>query len=216
MKMRISSFLCILVILFAAKYAKAQDVEHDYQSRIKLDLSFKPVKKVKFTFSPELRFEDGFTLDKYLLEADVKYKATKLISLGASYGLVGNKRNEKDTEHLSRYSISAIVKKDIDRFEPSFRFMYSNYADDEIADKNYLRFKASLGYDIPKCKLTPFVAAQAFYQLNENELYKMRYALGADYKLFKDNYIQASYKLDYYQNEYKNRHIFTLGYKLKF
>lgn len=215
--MKTLNILSILAIILTATYSvKGQDVDNDYQSRVKLDISINPIKKVRFTLSPELRFDESLSLDEYLLEGEVKYKTSKLITLGASYGLVGNLRDEKETEYLSRYSISAILKTDIERFEPSFRFMYSNYADDEIDDKNYLRFKAALKYDIPKCKLTPFVAAQAFYQLSGEDFYKMRYALGADYKLAKNNYIQAGYKLDYYQNEYKNRHIFTLGYKLKF
>ena len=79
-----------------------------------------------------------------------------------------------------------------------------------------MRYKASLDYNIPNSKITPFVAVEAFQKLSDADLYKMRYAAGFDYKLFKKNYIGVDYKFDYYQNEYKNRHILSVGYKIKF
>ena len=206
----------LIFFIVMGKTLYAQETENEFQARTKLDVSFKPVKKLKLTLTPELRFDDEFTLDKYLFEGEISYKAMKYLSFAGSYGLVGNIRKSKDTEYSSRYAFSTILKKEFNRFEPSFRLMYSNYADDEIDDKKYMRYKAALKYDIANCKITPSAAVQAFQQLNGGGLYKMRYAVGIDYKLFKNNFLGASYKLDYYQNEYKNRHILSIGYKLKF
>lgn len=203
-------------LLLSAITTEAQEKENEYQTRAFIDLSFKPIKKLKLSLLPELRFDENFSLDKYLIEGEAEYKALKFLFFGASYGFIGNLRNIKDTEYFSRYAFYTTLKKDFDRFEPSFRFMYSNYADDEKGDKNFLRYKASLKYDIANCKITPFVAVQAFQQLNDGGMYKMRYAAGADYKLFKKNYISANYKLDNYQNKNKNRHMVCVGYKLKF
>lgn len=211
----------VIVIAIAVYFAtdemlKAQEVLNDFQTRTDLDISFKPIKKLKLSLNPELRFDNNFSPDKYLLEGEVEYKALKMISFGASYGLVGKVRNEKSNSYYTRYSFSTTISKKFMRFDPSFRLMYSNYADDEIIDKNFLRYKAAISYNIRDCKITPFAAVQLFQDVNNRALYKTRYAAGADYKLFKKNYIKVSYKFDYYQNEYKNRHIFSVGYKLKF
>lgn len=208
---------CVAATLLVSSIStKAQEIENDYQTRIFTDISFKPIKKLKLSLIPELRFDEDFSLDEYLIEGEAEYRALKFLSFGASYGLVGNIRNEKGTEYFSRYSFNTTLKKKFNRFEPSFRLMYSNYADDGIIDKNFLRYKAALKYDIAICKITPFVAVQLFQELQDGGLYKTRYAVGANYKLFKKNYISLNYKLDYYQNEYKNRHIVSLGYKIKF
>ncbi|WP_319481364.1 DUF2490 domain-containing protein [uncultured Draconibacterium sp.] len=216
MKTRLILTIVFVISILATQRTFAQETENEFQTRTKLDMSFKPVKKVKFTITPELRFEDDFSLDKYLLEGILEYKASKLFTLGASYGLVGNVRDEKDTEYFSRYAFSATAQKEFGRFESSLRLMYSNYADDDVDDKNFLRYRAKVKYDIPDCKITPFVAVQLFQDLDNGGLHKTRYSVGADYKLFKKNYIGIDYKFDYYNTEYLNKHIISLGYKIKF
>lgn len=218
MKKKLLTTLVIAAFLIIGFGSFAQEVavENDLQTRTLLDVSFKPFKKVKFTFSPEFRFDTDFSLDKYLLEGEATYKFSKLFSATARYGLVGNLRNEKSTEYFGRYAFSAQLGKKFNRFEPSLRIMYSNYADDEVLDEKFLRYKAKLKYDIPNFKVNPYASVQLFQNLNAGGLYKMRYTFGADYKLFKKNYLGASYKLDYYNTEYLNRHIFSISYKIKF
>lgn len=200
----------------ASNTAMAQEVENEFQSRIGLDLSYKPIKKIKLSFTPEMRFDENFSLDKYLFEGGVEYKPVKFLELEAIYRFAVNLRDNKDTEYANRYSFGATAKKEFGRFEPSFRLRYGNDADDAEDDEEFMRFKAKLKYDIANCKITPFVATEAFQELGDAELYKMRYSAGLDYKLFKNNYLQASYKFDYYNKEYKNRNIVSLGYKIKF
>lgn len=209
------SALSLLILLFASP-AIAQEVDNEMQMRTELDLSYKPIKKLKLTFMPQLRFDEDFSLDKYLFETGVEYKPIKFLELGATYRFVVNPRDTKDTEYFNRYGFSATAKKEFGRFEPAFRLRYSNYADDDVSDKSFIRYKASLKYDIPNCKITPFVAAELFQQTDGGDLYKMRYSTGVDYKLLKKNYIGVSYKFDYYNTDYLNKHIISLGYKFKF
>jgi hypothetical protein len=217
MKTKMKHILIVPVIfILTAGVSFAQEIENEFQTRANLDLSFKPLKKLKLSFEPELRLDEDFSPDKYLLEGEVEYKAFKNISFAASYGFVGNIRNNKDTEYLNRYAFSAEYEKDFNRFEASFRLKYSNYADDDISDKNFLRYKLGLEYDIPDCKITPSLAVQPFQDLVDGGLYKTRYDFGIDYKLFKNNYLEVGYKFDYYNTEYLNKHIVSLGYKVKF
>jgi len=215
MKTRITIFI-LTILLIVGKNTFAQDTENEFQTRTKLDLSFKPFKKFKLNISPEFRFNEDFSLDKYHFEAEAEYKLLKFLELGATYRFVVNPRDTKDTEYFNRYAFSTTAKKEFGRFEPAFRLRYSNYADDDVSDKNFMRYKASLKYDIPDCKITPFVAAELFQNADGGDMYKMRYSTGIDYKLFKKNYLGVSYKFDYYNTEYLNRHIISLGYKIKF
>ncbi len=212
----IQAFIITAAIFTATVKTYAQEVENQFETRTEVELSFKPLKNLKLTFIPELRFDENLALDKYLFEGEADYKLAKYLSVGTTYRLVVNPRDTKDTEYFNRFGFNITAKKEIGRFEPAFRVEYSNYADDEITDKEFLRYKASVKYDIKNFKLTPFVAAEAFQDLSGSQLYKMRYATGFDYKLFKNNYLGAAYKLDYYNNEYKNKHIFSVGYKIKF
>jgi len=209
------AWFTIVLLLFVSK-AKAQETTNELQNRAELELVFKPLKKVKLIVLPQLRFDENFSLDKYLFETGVEYKALKFLELGVNYRFVVNPRDTKDTEYSNRYEFSATAKKEFGNFEPAFRLRYSNYADDDVTDKSYFRYKASLTYDIPDCKLTPFVAAELFQQVDGGDLYKMRYSTGLDYKLFKNNYLGVSYKLDSYNTEYLNKHIISLVYKIKF
>lgn len=213
-KSYLPALICLLML--ASQVLVAQEVENEIQTRTELELVYKPVKKLKLTFMPQLRFDEDFSLDKYLFEADAEYKALKFLELGATYRFVVNPRDTKDTEYFNRYAFSATAKKEFGRFEPAFRLKYSNYADDDVSDKSFMRYKTSLKYDIAKCKLTPFIAAELFQKVDGGDLYKMRYSAGVDYKLSKKNFIGISYKLDYFNQEYVNKHIITVGYKFKF
>ncbi len=194
----------------------AQDVINEFQTRTEFRASYSPIKKLKLTISPEFRFDDSFSLAKYHFEAGAAYKLNKQFTAGAKYRFVINPRDSKDTEYLSRYMFSLTYKKKLDRFTPSFRMAYSTYADDENTDSKYLRFKGGLNYDIANCKITPQIGIEAFRDQSEKELYKIRYIVGADYKLFKNNYIGIRYKLDFYRTAYYNKHIIGLNYKIKF
>jgi len=215
MKILGKTYLLLIILMTTGTVIIAQDVENDFEYRTSIKLSLKPLKKLKINFVPEARFKDDFDVDRYMLETELIYKPLKFLYLSGGYRFVINPRTEKETEYLHRYEFSATVKKDFERFEPSFRIRYTNYADDD-ADDNFLRYRAALSYNIKNCKLRPTLSAELFHQLSTNESYKMRYKLALDYKLFKKNYISAAYRFDYYLQEEKNKHIFSLGYKIKF
>lgn len=195
----------------------AQEVENDFETRASIILSKKLSDEWRLRLIPEIRLDENYDVNKYIIEGEARFKPTDLdiLALSAKYRFISDVKNNSDNEYLSRFALSATINEEFNRFEPSFRIRYSNYADDEITDKQFLRYKAALEYDIPKTSLTPFIGAELFHQLSDNELYKMRYSAGIDYKLFKKNYISLSYKLDYYLQDYRNKHIFDLAYKIK-
>ena len=216
MKIQIKNtyLLAFLFLLFASS-AQAQEVENEFQTRTSFTAKTKLFKNFKLSISPEFRFDENLSLDKYLLEAKASYKLFDYFSLGAGYRFYGNKRETKSTEYYNRYSLSAKYERSFYRFDPSIKVSYSNFSDDD-SDSNLLRYKAAVKYNIKKSKFSPYAGLEAFQETDGGDLAKMRYFLGTDYKICKKNYIQASYKFDYFQNEFKNKHIVSIGYKLKF
>lgn len=211
----IHMLLPLILLTLISQYLGAQTVENDFQSRTELKLSYEPIDKIRLSVTPEVRLDESFKMDKFLLEAGVQYKPFKVFSIGGSYRFIANTRNTKSTEYLHRFALDATYSKKIERWKPSFRLRYTNYTEDD-ANSDFLRYKAKVEYNIKNFKLSPVVGVEAFHELSDNEFYKMRYTLGFDYKLNKQNAISVGYKLDYYLQEYLNKHIVYVGYKFKF
>ena len=207
--------LVLSLLFFLALLAgRSQDVVNEFQERFYFDLGIKPIKQLQLEFIPEVRFEDDFSVDEYLLETELTYKPFRFLHLGGNYRFIINIRNNKETEYLNRYAIFTRFQKDIRRMTPSIRIMYTNYTDDDL-DGKYMRYKAMLKYNIPKCKLTPYLSAELFQHLEDNMIYKLRYKLKLAYEIFKNNFLEVSYRLDNYVHADRNRHIISLGYELK-
>jgi hypothetical protein len=208
----------ILLFLMATLYAGgafSQTVSNDFQTRTEVKLSYQPLDKLSLSLNPEIRWDESFQVDKYMLESGISYEPVKGLSLGGSYRFIINPRTTKATEYLHRFALFTSYKKKIERFEPSLRIKYTNYTED-ASQGEFLRYRAKLEYDIKSCLITPLISAEAFHNLSGNQIYKMRYTIGAEYKLNKKNSIALVYMLDYYLQEYRNKHILRLGYKYKF
>ncbi len=193
------------------------DVDVEYKYNIDFDFQIKLAKGLKLNLSPEFRFNDGY--DKLMLDGALSYKTFGCIYWGAMYRLEvdridGTYSHETDLYH--RYAFDVTYKDKFGRFTPSFRLRYNNFADEDIEDKEYLRYRAKVDYNIRKCKLTPYVAIEAFQKLEDNMLSKMRYSTGFDYKVNKSSSFSLDYKFDLFMLKYKNVNIFSAGYKYRF
>lgn len=204
-----------IVLLLLLPALAAQEVQNEFESRASFSLGYIINDEFRLKIIPEVRFDDNTTLDKYIFEGEAIYKPIKLISLSTKYRLIGIIQDDADTKHYNRYAVSATIKEDFKRFEAAFRIRYSNYSDDEITNKEFLRYKTALEYDISRTSITPYIGAELFHQLTSNKMFKMRYSAGVDYKLFKNNYLSLTYKYDYYLLVYRNKHIVDLSYSIK-
>ncbi len=206
--------LVSLLILFRVG-AFSQEITTEFQTRTELKLSFEPLDKLTLSLNPEIRWDESFAVGKYMLESGISYKPVKGLTLGGSYRFIINPRTTKATEYLHRFALYTSYKKKIARFEPSLRVKYTNYTED-LSQGEFLRYRAKIEYDIKGSKITPLLSAEAFHMLSGNQLYKMRYSLGAEYKINKKSSIGLGYMLDYYLQDYRNKHIINLGYTYKF
>lgn len=208
-------FILFLLGIMIAESAFSQTVNQDFQTRTELKLSFEPLDKLSLSLSPEVRWDESFGVSKYMLESGIAYKPVKGLSLGGSYRFIINPRESKTTEYLHRFALYTSYKIKIARFEPSLRVKYTNFTED-LSLGGFLRYRAKMEYDIKGSKITPLLSAEAFHYLADNQIYKMRYALGAKYKFSKKSSLELGYMLDYYMQDYLNKHIIKLGYKYKF
>lgn len=218
MRMKRVQILGILTFLSAVLLSSnllAQEVENQVQFRSSAAFSKNITSKLKVKVAPELRWRYSKGFDRFQLNSQLEYKLIKYADVFAGYRLVGDK--DEGINYYHKYQFGATGKIKLLDFKPSLRFMYTNYADDTESDKGaeFLRYKMSLEYNIPKCKLTPEIAFEGFYQLAESSIYKYRYKVGVDYKFSKRVTLSTGYKLDYIMNEYKNRHIVDVGLKVK-
>ncbi len=215
---RVSRVLGILAmtifLILSSVQGIGQVTQNDFQMRNSFEASIKLVKKLRLNLTPELRIDETFSVDRFLMAGELAYKPWKFLEVGGTYQFIVNPRPGKTTEFLNRYAFHVTFSKKIKRFDPAIRVKYTNYAEDE-PNSQFLKYKVSVNYDIPKCKLTPSVGIEAYHQLNDNYLYKLRYMAGARYALFKNNSIALEYKFDYYLKEYRNKHIISISYKIK-
>lgn len=205
-----------------------EDPEVLYKYRFGVDFQIKLAKGLKLNVEPEFRFNDGY--DKLLLNAGVSYKTFGCIYWGATYRLDVDRvesasssvdmsafgSGNYDSEVYHRYAFDVTYKDKFGRFTPSFRLRYNNFADDEVTDKEFMRYRAKVKYNIRKSKITPHVAVEFYQELGDNMLYKSRFATGFDLKTGKDSNIGLDYKFDLFALEYKNANIFSVGYKYRF
>lgn len=231
--MKIKRILLIpLLLLFTTISLYAEGVKGDpenvYKYRFGLDFGIKLTKGLKLNLEPELRFADGF--DNFILNGGLTYKTFGCIYWGATYRLVVDRvENTSSTissasyfssnykaEASHRYAFDVTYKNDFKRFTPSFRIRYNNFTDEDITDKEFLRYRAKLEYNIRKCKITPYGSVEWVQELNDMMLYKVRYLAGFEYKVNKKSSFSLGYTFDMFNLEYKNAHIFSAGYKVKF
>ncbi|MFI3277926.1 MAG: DUF2490 domain-containing protein [Rikenellaceae bacterium] len=191
------------------------------------DFQIKLTKGLKLNIEPELRYNGGY--DKFLLSGGLTYKTFGCIYWGATYRLIVDRGESKESTSSSifgfgdyesdtyhRYAFDVTYKDKFGRFTPSFRLRYNNFTDDGMDDREFLRYRAKVEYNIKRCKFTPSASVEAYQSMEENLLYKMRYSAGCDLKTGEKSSLSLDYKFDYFCLEYKNANIFSLGYKFKF
>ncbi|MFI3248466.1 MAG: DUF2490 domain-containing protein [Rikenellaceae bacterium] len=228
-KLILTTILLCGTLLTTYADGSADDVDVRYKYQFSADFQIKLAKGLKLNLEPELRFYEGY--DKLLLNGGITYKTFGCIYWGATYRLVVDRvestssstvnygvfgSDDYESEVYHRYAFDVTYKDKFGRFTPSFRLRYNNFADEEVDDKEFLRYRAKVDYDIRNCKITPFVAIEAYQEMEDNMLYKMRYSTGFDVKTGKKSALGFDYKFDFYTLEYKNANIFSVGYKYKF
>lgn len=110
-----------------------------------------------------------------------------------------------------RYDLGDELDPDDDKWgkkrEPEFK---------EAKDNTTLRSRLTAKWDIPKCKVTPFASVELYTRLDEwKGCDKLRYRLGASYKINKDNSVSLFYLYqDANDDDEPKGHAIGIGYSV--
>ena len=97
------------------------------------------------------------------------------------------------TTNETKYEYKSATGADLD--PNSYQLFEETALEEKDAKHNLtLRSRVNVKYDIPNCKVNPFASVELYTRLDEWKGYdKLRYRLGASYKINKDNSISLYY-----------------------
>ena len=97
------------------------------------------------------------------------------------------------TTNETKYEYKSATGDDLD--PNSYQLFEETALEEKDAKHNLtLRSRVNVKYDIPNCKVNPFASVELYTRLDEWKGYdKLRYRLGASYKINKDNSISLYY-----------------------
>ena len=207
--------ILIITILFSftTVFAKTEK----FGTWIEFTLTKKITKKLEFSFSPEFRLQDDFTLDEYNLDGKLAYKPWKFLDFAATYRINTNiKKN--DNVVSQKFLIDATGKTNYDRFDASLRNRFTNDAESGNVDWGniYYRPRAKLKYNIKGSKIEPFTSFELFLDLNNGYFDKGRFDVGFTRKIKKKHEFGMYYRLQDYFSDRGSINILGIDYGFKF
>lgn len=203
----------ILLIGFTITHAKTEK----FGTWIEVDITKKFLKKFEFSFIPELRLQDDFTVDEYIFEGKLGYEPFKFLGFAAAYRYDTNvKKNEDEISQSAVFDI--IGKTDYKRFKGSLRARFTNDTDggDVPWESFYFRPRAKLAYNIKGVKTEPYISYELFHSFREKEYFKSRFDVGFSRKFNKMHEVGLYYRLNDYFSDRGSIHILGINYGFKF
>ena len=117
------------------------------------------------------------------------------------------------TTNETKYEYKSATGDDLD--PNSYQLFEETALEEKEAKHNLtLRSRLNVKYDIPNCKVNPFASVELYTRLDEWKGYdKLRYRLGASYKINKDNSISLYYLFEDVNGE-SNGHAIGFEYSI--
>ncbi|NRA12089.1 MAG: DUF2490 domain-containing protein [Crocinitomicaceae bacterium] len=209
--------------------------QNDFGVWTGVDVRVPIIKKLDAGLQLESRFTNNVsTVDQSFVSPYLKFNLHKHIGLGVAYrfgnrpttGLLGG-----ETYH--RIGLDANFKDLLDlfmdksRLELDARIRLTHATDAGDLNNDYFRTRVKLGYNIPKTKLKPHVAAEFFLHFNDQMTYtstsltanhrfnKYRLRLGLEYPINKRHKLNVYYLVQPKIESVDTDFILGLGYKYK-
>jgi hypothetical protein len=207
--------LSTLIILFSFTAVEAKTEK--FGTWIEVGITKKFLKKFEFSFVPELRLQDDFTVDEYIFEGKLDYEPFKFLGFAAAYRYDTNvKKNEDEVSQSAVFDVT--WKADYKRFKASLRTRFTNDTDggDVPWESFYFRPRAKLAYNLKGKKLEPYISYEVFHSFREQEYYKGRFDAGFSRKFNKKHELGLYYRLNDYYSDRNSIHILGINYGFKF
>lgn len=172
-------FLCLSQVSLHAQ-------EKDFATWTNLDFEYKV--KPAFAVSGGLEWRtknDLSSTDRWAMKIGGAYTLLPFLKLGAGYEV--HYRNQEDVgwKFRHRYRIEGTLSTRLQRVKLSLRERLQHTFDGD-KDEFRLRSRFKLAYDVPKCKLEPYISVEMYNGLNAGEHFdvkRMRYRGGIELPL---------------------------------
>lgn len=200
--MRNKLIVCILSLMGICSSGFAQVNDAGQWTTLTLERKF--TQSYAMYLTQELRFNQNISeLGVFFTELGAEYKINNLIKISAAYRFVNSRRLDGTYNGHSRYYTDITIKK---KFKPViliYRLRYQsqllNFVEQsqKTIPTTNIRNKFIVKLDLHK-SYTPYIAAELFYQLNDNirkEFDRVRYYVGFDYEINKKNEVGLYYLL---------------------
>lgn len=210
---RVLLLVTILFVSFSVAHSKTEK----FGTWIEVDISKKFLKDFEFSFIPELRLQDDFTVDEYIFEGKLSYEPFKFLGFAAAYRHNTNvKKNKDEVSQSMVFDITGKTK--YKRLNGSIRARLTNDIDGDEVDKSsyYFRPRAKIACNIKNIKIEPYLSYEVFYSFREKEVYKGRFDVGISRKFNKIHEAGLYYRLNDYYAGQSSIHILGINYGLKF
>jgi hypothetical protein len=210
---RLVLLVFILIVGFSVAYSKTEK----FGAWIEVDVAKKFLKNFEFSFIPELRLQDDFTVDEYIFEGKLSYEPVKFLDLAVAYRYDTNvKKSDDEVSQSAVFDVTA--KTEYKRFKCSLRARFTN--DTEGGDvpwsSYYFRPRAKIAYNLKGIKIEPYVSYEVFHSFSEHEYFKGRFDVGFSRKFGKNHEAGLYYRLNDYFSEASSIHILGINYGFKF
>lgn len=198
---------CIVWILGAINIGEIRAQEADYTTWTKMGVKYEVLPALTFSGNLEWRTKDHISMtDRWGLDAGVSYKMFSFLKLGGGYEIHYRNRGDEGWKFRHRYHFDGTFSGRILRFKLSLRERFQHTFDKE--EKEFrLRSRLKLAYDIPHCKLEPYVSVEMYNGLGKGEhfeLARMRYRAGLNFPLAKQWEAETFYCRQWEQDGKKN------------
>lgn len=198
---------CIVWILGAINIGEIRAQEADYTTWTKMGVKYEALPALTFSGNLEWRTKDHISMtDRWGIDAGVSYKMFSFLKFGGGYEIHYRNRGDEGWKFRHRYHFDGTFSGRILRFKLSLRERFQHTFDKE--EKEFrLRSRLKLAYDIPRCKLEPYVSMEMYNGLGKGEhfeLARMRYRAGLNFPLAKQWEAETFYCRQWEQDGKKN------------
>jgi len=223
MKFKRLSVSIIILIVPLVSYCQKDDFGIWYG----VNAEFAVKKKLEIDLSTMIRtFSNASKMEEAYLEGGITYKFNKYLSVTGGYRFTEN--IEKDSKFHIRHKWLADIKGkgELGNFSFSGRFRFQRQdktyitdANDEIPDYHgRIKFKSI--FKTPSFPINPYISFETFirmFEASEKRFDKYRLGFGLEYKINKNNSLEAGYLFERdYLPHLSNMHITSVSYNISF
>lgn len=189
--------------------------EQDFQLWSKLELSYKPHKKITIGLNEGFRLRENASVPtKSFTNLSVSYRHNKQFRFAAGYRFIQAFDLDQSIDLRHRHYCDVNVRLKQKRWQWTYRVRLQQQLGVNHQEY-YHRGRLSLSYNVRKTPLEPFAAAEGFYELGK-DWDKMRYTLGLSYPLAKKLDASLYYRIQTEMNVNNPADLYILGGTLSY